>query len=273
MSRADYLLKYLGGDKKSKKKLKSKSKEKNVPASTQIVIGGLSLTSTFPTETNKTTEEEDPFNVAEDEFAPTSVESVSLPKENKGFRRIDNGDLVKRDTPQNQQSRPETIYRDLTGRIIDVKARAEQLEKEKAEKEEHEKRESEKLRTGDLDKVKKREQEASLTAATKFAYSKNDKTYVDHMKAKQNFEDPLSAFDSSMRKSIPSTTETGRPVYTKGITPTNRFQIKAGYFWDGIDRSNGFEDRLVQKRSEMHVEKFTSKASAESYTEYDFDLA
>lgn len=276
MSRADYLSKYLSGDlgKKSKKKLKSHKKDAKLPqAATQIVIGGPLSTSILPAEKDPQNDDNDnPFSAVEDEYAPVSVESVSLPKEHRGFRRIDNGDLItKPEAVPTPEKQPETIYRDLSGRIIDIKARDEQLKHEQAEKEEAERVEREKLATGELDKLKQGQQEEMLATATRFAYSKSDKAYVDHMKSKSNFEDPLSAFDSGIRKTEPSVTETGRPVYTKGVAPSNRFNIKAGYFWDGIDRSNGFEDRLVKKRSEMHVEKFTARAAAESYTEYDFD--
>jgi pre-mRNA-splicing factor CWC26 len=40
-----------------------------------------------------------------------------------------------------------------------------------------------------------------------------------------------------------------RPVYSGPTAPPNRFSIKPGYRWDGVNRGNGFEKELLTRKS------------------------
>lgn len=63
-------------------------------------------------------------------------------------------------------------------------------------------------------------------------------------------EDPMAAFLNTKPKTAKSkTTVTGKPQYTGPSPHPNRFQIPPGHRWDGVDRSNGFELRLMRTRN------------------------
>ncbi|ODV68989.1 hypothetical protein HYPBUDRAFT_105831 [Hyphopichia burtonii NRRL Y-1933] len=270
MSRAAYLEKYLSGgtSKKEKKKSKDKSKFKS-SANPTVIVQQDPVIHHEDESDNEVKPNDDPEN----EFGPVKV-SVGSSKLSKGFKRIDGTEIPKDSSDQKQQKQPQnnqtTVYRDSSGRIIDIEAKRKSLLEAQKQKEIDEQNRQQTINQGEADKLLQAEFETKLSNSKSFQVSKSDEGYIRHMKSKERFDDPLQVFDDKVKTKTSSTSKTGRPTYNKGIHPPNRFGIKAGFFWDGIDRSNGFEELIMRKRNEISVAKFSNSIN-ESYNDYDFD--
>lgn len=253
MSRADYLAKYLLGDASKKKKLK-KNLKKEPSKSIIITEDPDPILNTVP----------EPEDEVEEEFKPVNVE---VKNNFKGFKRID-GEAIKTEKPE-QSEQPQTIYRDSSGLKIDIEARKKQLEELKELQLAEKAAKQQQINQSEVEKLQQKQLAENLKKSQTFHISKQDEQYNSIMRAKRRFDDPLQSFQSETAPADISLT--GRPNYSKGISPANRFTIKAGYFWDGIDRSNGFEELLMRKRNEEQAKKFDSSIN-ESYNDYDFDM-
>ncbi|KAF9073452.1 Pre-mRNA-splicing factor of RES complex-domain-containing protein [Rhodocollybia butyracea] len=139
----------------------------------------------------------------------------------------------------------ETVYRDATGRKIDTKAARAEAARKKREQEE---REAKKMEWGkglvQRDEAEKMKAKLEQLKNQPFARGIDDKELNEEQKSKDLWNDPAAAFLTKKRTKGPR-----KPEYTGPPPPPNRFGIRPGYRWDGVDRGNGFEKKLFQSRN------------------------
>jgi pre-mRNA-splicing factor CWC26 len=141
----------------------------------------------------------------------------------------------------------ETIYRDASGRIINVAMKRAEARRAAEEAKEKEERAKEAL-MGDVQRQQKetRRQELREARAMPLARTIEDETMNEELKAQERWNDPAAQFLTTKREK--GVSKTGRPLYMGGFAP-NRYGIRPGHRWDGIDRSTGFEKEWFQARA------------------------
>jgi pre-mRNA-splicing factor CWC26 len=139
----------------------------------------------------------------------------------------------------------EVVLRDATGRRVDAAMRRAEMRRAAAEAEKAEEMRKRVLKGEvQLEEARKRREALEDAALMPLARGKDDEEMNREMKAAARWNDPMAQFLSNAgggdgkggrRKG------TGRrPVY-KGAAAPNRYGIRPGYRWDGVDRGNGFE--------------------------------
>lgn len=139
-----------------------------------------------------------------------------------------------------------TIYRDASGRIINVAMKRAEARR-KAEEEEQKKRQEAEASKGDAQRAMKEERVQRLKDAKymTFARGADDAELNEEMRDVERWNDPAAQFVTTKKK---KRTKTGRPLYQGSFQP-NRFGIRPGYRWDGVDRSIGFEKKWFEARN------------------------
>ncbi|CAE6416199.1 unnamed protein product [Rhizoctonia solani] len=154
----------------------------------------------------------------------------------------------------------ETVYRDSSGRKIDTKAERAEAARKKREREELE---AQKMEWGkglvQREEEEKRRLELEKEKTRGMARYANDADLNAEQKAQERWNDPAAAFLTTKKSKGPK-----KPEYQGPPPPPNRFGIKPGYRWDGVDRGNGFEKKFFQKQNER------ARRGAEAY-EYSVD--
>jgi len=141
----------------------------------------------------------------------------------------------------------ETIYRDASGRIINIAMQRAEARKKIREEEEKKERQKEMVK-GDVQKLQSEERAKKLEEAKYMTLARyaDDRELNDELKERERWDDPAAAFLT--KKKGGGTSTTGKPMF-QGAAPPNRFGIKPGHRWDRVDRANGFEAKWFQAQN------------------------
>lgn len=117
------------------------------------------------------------------------------------------------------------------------------------------------LNTSQAQRERELQRKEEITALQQASFARHaDDERLEFLRKNEIREgDPMAAF-ASKKKGTKGRKERSddisiRPVY-KGPPPKpNRFNIRPGFRWDGVDRGNGFEDKLLSKRNLIQHQK------------------
>jgi pre-mRNA-splicing factor CWC26 len=131
-----------------------------------------------------------------------------------------------------------TIYRDRTGRIIDMGKKEQEYQESKRRKLQSDVKKK-MLSAGVVQSELHLSEKAELEAASRRGLS----VYADDVERDEFLKEKIHWGDRMAKPSKKKKRKNARPMY-EGHPPPNRFGILPGYRWDGIDRSNGFEVKV-----------------------------
>jgi pre-mRNA-splicing factor CWC26 len=170
------------------------------------------------------------------------------------LRRRKQEELAEFERHRKNNKEEETVYRDATGRRIDVSMRRAEARRVAAEAEEKERQAKEALK-GEVQQEEARRRREQLEDAKlmSFARTADDEDMNQEMKDQERWNDPMAQFLTEKKAPTGKGKSKRRPVYN-GAAPPNRYGIKPGYRWDGVDRGNGSEAKRFRaiNRREMN---------------------
>jgi pre-mRNA-splicing factor CWC26 len=144
----------------------------------------------------------------------------------------------------------EIILRDATGRRVDASMRRAEARRAAAAAEKAEVA-REQLQRGEVQiaQAKERRERLEEAAVMPLARGADDEAMNRELRERERWNDPMAEFltgpaqESGVAAGAAGKRSKGggrRPVY-KGASAPNRYGIRPGYRWDGVDRGNGFE--------------------------------
>lgn len=144
----------------------------------------------------------------------------------------------------------QTIYRDASGRMINVKEKKEEAEAKAREQERKQKEEIESSK-GDVQRQQKAERKQELEEAKVMTVARHadDQKMNDELRERERWNDPMAQLLATKKSSGKDGKSKGSGKTYQGAFEPNRYGIRPGWRWDGVDRGNGFERKWFQARA------------------------
>mmetsp|Transcript_15815 Transcript_15815/g.23280 ORF Transcript_15815/g.23280 Transcript_15815/m.23280 type:complete len:505 (-) Transcript_15815:252-1766(-) len=143
----------------------------------------------------------------------------------------------------------ETVYRDELGRQVD------DIKQKKLPK--MDKVEQELLNKGRVQKEQELlfKQEWKSIQGSAFARHADDSNLEELRRNFVRDGDPMAKHVSKKEAKLSVSDKAERPIYKGPSAKPNRFGIRPGYRWDGVDRGNNFEDKVLQRKYSTESKK------------------
>ena len=141
----------------------------------------------------------------------------------------------------------ETIYRDASGRVINVAMKRAEARK-KAEDQAAKEAAAEEAQKGDVQRAQTEARRQELRDAKYLTVARgvDDVEMNDELRERERWDDPAAMFLTEKKGG--KKMNGGKLAY-EGPAAPNRYGIRPGYRWDGVDRGNGFESEWFKARN------------------------
>ncbi|XP_072230660.1 BUD13 homolog [Leuresthes tenuis] len=136
----------------------------------------------------------------------------------------------------------QTVFRDKSGKRRDLDSEREEQKKKAGEKAAKDEKYAQWGKGLAQTQMQQQKLEDAIHEAQKPLARHHDDEDLDRMLREQERDgDPMAAM--LRRKKGRNTKNQEKPRYQGPAPPPNRFNLQPGYRWDGVDRSNGFEQK------------------------------
>ncbi|XP_068456838.1 BUD13 homolog [Clinocottus analis] len=155
----------------------------------------------------------------------------------------------KKNRPLEDESRnAQTVFRDKTGKKRDLETEREEKKRKAGEKAAKDEKYAQWGRGMAQVQMHQQKLEDAVHEAQKPLARQRDDEDLDRMLREQQRDgDPMAAM---IRRKKERNTAQNKPRYKGPPPPPNRFNLLPGYRWDGVDRSNGFENKRYSRMAD-----------------------